>query len=193
MRLWQSPWRHHLATAVSTAAVLALTVSACGSDDSHKKADGPATGHSAPKSQTVRADNDKPVTSIKGPQGIVLDITSATRDAGGFVTVNGNLRNTGSEDFTETQAWTGPELAVIRGVGGSSLGGATLVDEKEKKRYYTLRDTENRPLASAGLAIVNAKSEQQVYMQFPAPPKSTTQVDIQIPTFQSAVLKLTDG
>ncbi|MFI9721729.1 hypothetical protein ACIHFE_19060 [Streptomyces sp. NPDC052396] len=198
MRLWQRPWRRHLTTAVSSAAVLALTVSACGSDD-HRKADGHTTGQSSTSTSTstsrpVQAeDGGKAVSTLKGPEGISLDVTSATRDAGGFVTVNGTLRNAGTEDFTSTQEWTGPELAVIRGAGGSSLGGATLVDEKDKKRYYTLRDTENRPLASTGLAIIKAKSEQKVYMQFPAPPKSTTQVDLQIPTFQSAAVKLTDG
>ncbi|MFE5871091.1 hypothetical protein ACFQ6V_20910, partial [Streptomyces roseifaciens] len=125
--------------------------------------------------------------------GIVLDITSATRSAGGFVTVQGNLKNTVDKKFYDTQQWTGPELDVIRGAGGSSFGGATLVDEKEKKRYYTLRDTENRPLTSMGIAIIEPNSEQKVFMQFPAPPKTTSQVDLQIPSFQSVALTLTDG
>ncbi|MFF7728207.1 hypothetical protein [Streptomyces sp. NPDC008001] len=179
------------ATAVSLAAALALTLSACGSDDKKEEkpaADQPAKQDSGPG----RASDAKVIASLKGAQGISLDITSATRSAGGFVTVSGNLRNTADEDFTETSPWSGPEIAVKQ-AAGNSLGGATLVDGAEKKRYYTLRDTENRPLVSTGLGIIKAKSEQKVFMQFPAPPKSTSAVDIQIPTFQAATLKLTDA
>ncbi|WP_246430474.1 hypothetical protein [Streptomyces rectiverticillatus] len=182
---------------------MALTLSACGSDDKEEKPesgrsaqqDGPGKddGRSEQESQSKRPDDTKVIATLKGPKGIVLDITSVTRSSGGFVTLNGNLKNTSDEKFYDTQVWSGPELNVIRGAGGSSLGGATLVDEKEKKRYYTLRDTENRPLATTGIPVIDENSEQKVYMQFPAPPKSTTQVDLQIPTFQSVVLTLTDG
>ncbi|WP_449476764.1 hypothetical protein [Streptomyces abikoensis] len=182
---------------------MSLTLNACGNDDKEGKPNagqsasqadpGQQNGRTGENSKPKSPDGAKVIATLQGRNGIVLDITSATRSAGGFVTVNGSLKNTSDRSTSETQEWSGPELNVIRGAGGSSLGGATLVDEKEKKRYYTLRDTENRPLASTGLGTVEANSEQKVYMQFPAPPKSTTRVDLQIPTFQSVALTLTDG
>ncbi|GGX89425.1 hypothetical protein [Streptomyces hiroshimensis] len=200
MSVWQRARARRTVAGAALVAAMALTLSACGGDSKEEKpkADRSAQQNDQGKqdgqaSKPKQSDDAKVIATLQGRNGIVLDITSATRSAGGFVTVNGNLKNTSDRSTSETQEWTGPELDVIRGVGGSSLGGATLVDEKEKKRYYTLRDTENRPLASAGLGTVAANSTQKVFMQFPAPPKSTTQVALQIPTFQAAALTLTDG
>lgn len=184
--------RRRTVTAGILAVALASAVSACGNGSSNDDDKGkPVASHGAQEaSHSEQTDDNKVVATLKGAVGIVLDVTSATRSSGGFVTVNGNLKNTAGEDFYETSPWSGPELAVK--AAGASLGGATLVDEPGKKRYYTLRDTENRPLVTVGISIVRAHSTQKVFMQFPAPPKGTTQVDLQIPTFQSATLKLTD-
>lgn len=73
---------------------------------------------------------------------------------------------------------------------GNSLGGATLVDAVGKKRYYVLRDTDGRPLTTTGLGIVSGGDSVEVFMQFPAPPASTTDVSFQLPTFEPATLKL---
>lgn len=203
MSVWQRARAPRTVAGAALVAAMALTLSACGSDDKEEKpkadqsaqrADpGGQDGRAKQETQAERPDDTKAIATLKGPKGIVLDITSVTRSSGGFVTLNGNLKNTADEKFYDTQVWSGPELNVIRGAGGSSLGGATLVDEKEKKRYYTLRDTEDRPLATTGIPVIEEKSEQKVYIQFPAPPKSTTQVALQIPTFQSVALTLTDG
>ncbi|MGK5547277.1 hypothetical protein ACSNOH_21450 [Streptomyces sp. URMC 127] len=203
MSVWQRARARRTVVGAALVAAMTVTLSACGSDGKEEK---PEAGQSAKQdggskqedrsgqdSRTKQPDNGKVIATLKGPKGVVLDITSATRSSGGFVTLSGSLKNTASEKFYDTQVWSGPELNVIKGAGGSSLGGATLVDEKEKKRYYTLRDTDDRPLATTGIATLEPNSEQQVYMQFPAPPKTTAKVDLQIPTFQSVALTLTDG
>ncbi|MFI8994673.1 hypothetical protein [Streptomyces sp. NPDC053542] len=201
MSMWQITPARRTVAAASLAAALALTLSACGEDrpktetqipsSSQRHTGDQGSGGERAKQPEQPAD-DTVIATLHGPQGITLDVTSATRDSSGFVTVNGNLKNSSDEDFTDTSQWTGPELAMKR-AAGDSLGGATLVDKAEKKRYYTLRDTENRPLATTGLGIVAANSAQKVFMQFPAPPKSTTDVDLQIPTFQAVSLTLTDA
>ncbi|MEV0601295.1 hypothetical protein AB0I82_18615 [Streptomyces sp. NPDC050315] len=200
MSMWQITPARRTVAAASLAAALALTLSACGDDTGKTQSRIPSAGpqHTSDQGGSERAGQpEKPaeetvIATLHGPQGITLDVTSATRDSSGFVTVNGNLKNSSDDDFTDTAQWTGPELAMKR-AAGDSLGGATLVDKAEKKRYYTLRDTENRPLATTGLGIVAANSAQKVFMQFPAPPKSTTDVDLQIPTFQAVSLTLTDA
>ncbi|MFH0242566.1 hypothetical protein ACGRHY_09015 [Streptomyces sp. HK10] len=200
MSMWQIRQARRAALATTVAAALTFTLSACGGDDGgDKAADKPSieqTNDSQGKGTGGTgevADDSKVIVTLKGPEDIILDINSVVRDAGGFVTVNGVLKNTGDKEFYETSLWTGPELDLKKGAGGGSLGGASLVDKEEKKRYYTLRDTENRPLATMGIPSVKANSELNVFMQFPAPPENTAHVDLQIPTFQTATVEITGG
>ena len=177
--------------ALAVAAGLALGVAGCGSGgDDNKKPDTPAsaskTGGSDPSAQ--EGQSDAPLAEVKGSNGLVLDITSATRDSGGFVTVNGNLKNDADKSVVIPAALSGNETEVIR--NGPSLGGATLVDSKGKKRYYVLRDTDGRPLTTTGMTTIKSGDELSVFMQFPAPPTTTTEVSFELPTFAVATIKI---
>ncbi|POX41670.1 hypothetical protein C3486_08285 [Streptomyces sp. Ru73] len=202
--MWQITRARRTVAAASLAAALAFTLSACGEDGNRSAntvaGQGSESGQGddrarQPKEpeQPEKPDDSKVIATLQGADGISLDVTSATRDSGGFVTVNGVIKNSSDTEYFGTDFWTGPELALQKGAGGGSLGGASLIDKAEKKRYYTLRDTEDRPLTTLGLSSIKPRSENRVFMQFPAPPKSTTEVDLQIPTFQSASLTLTDA
>ncbi|MEW1826592.1 MULTISPECIES: hypothetical protein [unclassified Streptomyces] len=177
--------------ALAVAAGLALGVAGCGSGgDDTKKPDTTAsaskTGGSDPSAQ--EGQSDAPLAEVKGSNGLVLDITSATRDSGGFVTVNGNLKNDADKSVVIPAALSGNETEVIR--NGPSLGGATLVDSKGKKRYYVLRDTDGRPLTTTGMTTIKSGDELSVFMQFPAPPTTTTEVSFELPTFAVATIKI---
>ncbi|MFF1420113.1 hypothetical protein [Streptomyces sp. NPDC058280] len=182
------------AAAVIAASALTFTLAACGGDDGKpsesSKSKSDSATDDAPKGQVSASQEPETViVTLKGDKGILLDITSVVRDSGGFVTVKGFIRNPTDKEYFETASWTGPELELMKGAGGGSLGGATLVDKAEKKRYYILRDTENRPLATTGIPTIKPNAKTPAFMQFPAPPDSTTEVDFQIPTFQSVTLK----
>lgn len=89
--------------ALTIAAGLAVGVAGCsggGDDDKKPEASASAsrTGGSDPSTQ--EGESDEPMAELKGSSGLLLQITSATRDAGGFVTVNGNLKNDGSKRIT---------------------------------------------------------------------------------------------
>jgi hypothetical protein len=178
--------------ALTIAAGLAVGVAGCGGgggdDDKKPEASASAshTGGSDPSTQ--EGASDEPIAELKGSSGLLLQITSATRDAGGFVTVNGNLKNDGSERITVPPAVRGDETEILR--HGMSLGGATLVDAKSKKRYYVLRDTDGRPLTTTGFSSLQAGESLAVFIQFPAPPTSTTDVTFQLPTFASATIQI---
>ncbi|MYR62231.1 hypothetical protein GTY54_40535, partial [Streptomyces sp. SID625] len=115
-----------------------------------------------------------PLAELRGQDGLLLQITSAARDAGGFVTVNGTLKNDGAKSVVVPPQTSGNETEIIK--NGPSLGGATLVDPQGKKRYYVLRDTDGRPLTTTGLGNMDAGQTLPVFMQFPAPPTTTTDV-----------------
>ncbi|WP_251094732.1 hypothetical protein [Streptomyces sp. Caat 7-52] len=177
--------------ALTVAAGLAVGVAGCGgSGGDDKKPDSSASasraGGSDPSAQ--EGQSDEPLAELKGSDGLLLQITSAERDAGGFVTVNGALKNDGAQTAVIPSALSGNETEIIR--NGRSLGGATLVDPQGKKRYYVLRDTEGRPLTTTGFSTLKSGATLAVFMQFPAPPTNVTEVDFQLPTFTSAGIKI---
>ncbi|MDN3028182.1 hypothetical protein [Streptomyces sp. S.PB5] len=179
--------------ALAVAAGLAVGVAGCGGGgDDDKKPETTASaskggdGGSDPSPQ--EGESDEPQAELKGTSGLILQITTAERDAGGFVTVNGTLKNDSAKSVTVPSGVRGDETEVI--AHGRSLGGATLVDSKGKKRYYVLRDTDGRPLTTTGFSILKAGEELPVFMQFPSPPESTTDVSLQLPTFSSATIKI---
>jgi hypothetical protein len=178
--------------ALALAAGLALVVTGCGSGEQPKK-NSPAAQSSTPNADGKNAkppvaDSSEVIAVLKGPGGLELSVNSAQRDAGGFLTVNGQLKNTSGNAAVVSSSLSGDETEVIK--HGNSFGGATLLDSVGKKRYYVLRDTEGRPLTTTRLMSVAAGTSVPVFMQFPAPPATATEVSLQVPTFTPATIKL---
>ncbi|MEU3483351.1 hypothetical protein ACI2LO_19160 [Streptomyces sp. NPDC033754] len=179
-------------TSLAVASVALLAVG-CGADEK-PKTDKPATTTAAPQETAGTQEQlptDEPtevLATLNGQKGLTLVINSAERDAGGFLTVKGRLRNTSESVSAVPAQVSGDETEVVK--HGTSLGGATLVDSAGKKRYYVLRDTDGRPLTTSALDSLGPGKSTAVFMQFPAPPASTTEVSFQLPTFEPATLKL---
>lgn len=181
------------AAATALAAALALGVAGCGSGDNggRKPDDGSPQKSTAAKEddggrQKPAADSSKTIGEIKGPGGIVVTLHSAVRDGGGFVTVSGTVTNHGDKLFNAID-WRSKETEVK---SPSSVSGASLVDEGGKKRYLVLRDTDGQCLCTTGLSGIRPDESRPLFAQFPAPPKSVTEVDFQIPTMPSVSVKL---
>ncbi|MGV9938119.1 hypothetical protein [Streptomyces sp. NPDC003401] len=178
--------------ALAAVAGLAVGSAACGGGggDDAKKPESSSSASTAGGSQPdpQEGQSEDPLAEVKGPSGLLLQITSAARDSGGFVTVNGVLKNDGSEVAVIPLELSGNETEIMN--NGRSLGGATLVDSKSKKRYYVLRDTEGRPLTTTGFSTLKAGETIDVFLQFPAPPAGTADVSFQLPLFPSAVIKI---
>jgi hypothetical protein len=175
--------------ALLVTAGLALAAAGCGSGDDDKpqsSASASKEGGSVPTAQ--EGQSEEPLAEMRGSDGLFLRITSAQRDSGGFVTVNGTLKNDGAKAAVVPAALSGNETEIVR--NGRSLGGATLVDPKGKKRYYVLRDTDGRPLTTTGFSTIRAGDSLSVFMQFPAPPATTTEVTFQLPTFASGTIQI---
>ncbi|MGJ5890907.1 hypothetical protein ACSCBZ_03020 [Streptomyces niveiscabiei] len=176
--------------ALTLAVGLALGASGCGGGggDDKKPAATPSAGRTSDGSQpsAQEGESQQPLAELKGPDGLLLQITGVQRDSGGFVTVNGTMKNEGAKTVNVPSQLSGTETEIIR--NGRSLGGATLVDSKGKKRYYVLRDTDGRPLTTTDLPSLKSGESFPVFMQFPAPPTSTTEVAFQLPMFPTATI-----
>ncbi|MEU3748712.1 MULTISPECIES: hypothetical protein [Streptomyces] len=177
-----------------TVASVALLVAGCGAEEK-PKADKPKAATSAAvqqespsQSSPTAVDPVETLAVLKGRQGVELSISSAERDAGGFLTLKGQLTNPSGSSVLLPVEMRGNETEVIK--HGLTLGGATLIDAVGKKRYYVLRDTDGRPLTTSALDSIGPGKSIPVFMQFPAPPASTTEVSFQLPTFEPATLKL---
>lgn len=175
---------------MTVAAGLALGVAGCGSggDDDKKPEASASASKDGGSNPSPQEGTDELLAELKGEDGLVLSITSAQRDSGGFVTVSGEIKNDGAEETRVPIQTRGDETEIIR--HGESLGGATLVDSSTKKRYYVLRDTDGRPLTTTDMPKIKPGASIPVFMQFPSPPTSTTEVAFQLPTFASAQIAI---
>ncbi|MEU6681543.1 hypothetical protein [Streptomyces sp. NPDC046832] len=176
----------------AAAVVVSLALGVAGCSSGNDKGGDPSASASRASGSNPSAQegqSEEPLAELKGPDGLLLQVTSAERDSGGFLTVSGNLKNDGSGTVNVPAQLSGNETEIIR--NGRSLGGATLVDAKGKKRYYVLRDTEGRPLTTTNFPAMKAGESIPVFMQFPAPPDSSTEVTFQLPQFAAATIKIT--
>ncbi|WP_327137465.1 hypothetical protein OG585_28485 [Streptomyces sp. NBC_01340] len=182
-------------SALAITAGLLLTVAGCGGGGDGK------SGKEAPTSTPSRNSDDGKAKESGSPaanqaiaevksNGITLTITSAKRDQGGFVAVNGTVTN-GTSGIWIGAEWISDETE-LKGNGGS-LAGASLVDEKGKKKYLILRDTEGHCLCTKFQGGVSQGATVDWFAQFPAPPAGTTSVQFQVPTMPPATLTLSDG
>ncbi|MEU8525015.1 hypothetical protein AB0C77_05355 [Streptomyces sp. NPDC048629] len=179
------------------AAALTFTLAACGGEDGTGGKDKASSSSSgAGKDQPSKGsdgktypDTSKVLATFKGEKGIEMVIHEAKRDSGGFLTVTGEVKNGGSDGYTTPVQWSGMESDVAG--AGPSFAAMTLTDSKEKKRYYVLRDTDNRPLTTSNYtSFIKAGESLPFFAQFPAPPTSTTQVGVTFTGFATGTIEI---
>lgn len=188
--------------AVAMTAAFALALVGCGGEDG---GDAPSAGSSKPPAPTAspspedkgetepgtaageEVDPDVKLAEARG-EGLTLVIHQAKRDSGGFVTIQGTITND-SEQTRNSIGWVGAE-SLLAAKNPNSVAGATLVDMEGKKRYYVLRDTESRCLCTTGIPPLVGGRSTPIFMQFPSPPATTTEVDFTLPTFGTTSVKI---
>ncbi|MEV7087344.1 hypothetical protein AB0O07_15810 [Streptomyces sp. NPDC093085] len=181
------------------AVTLALTVAGCGGGDGDDSKKTESTSSSQPSAEKSKGQDDssadQPDPNVKlaevtGRGGVVLVVNQVKRDSGGFVTVSGVIDNP-TDQVVNMGGFAGSETQMVA-QSPNSVAGATLIDKAGKKRYYVLRDTDNRCLCTMGLLPLQPGKKAPVFMQFPAPPEGTTDVDFALPTFAVASLKISE-
>ncbi|MEU9468314.1 hypothetical protein AB0D78_16975 [Streptomyces avermitilis] len=184
-------------SAVAITAGLLLTVAGCGgggdgkSDKGASSASAPAKGGSGGgKTEAKTPEANTVLAEVKGENGLTLAITSAKRDGGGFVTVEGTVTNNTS-DIWIADTWRGDERELSK--NGSSVAGASLIDQNGKKKYLVLRDTSGRCLCTKFTGVVKQGQTAEWFAQFPAPPEGTKNVDFQVGAMPPASIEISEG
>ncbi|GAA0392027.1 hypothetical protein [Streptomyces luteireticuli] len=176
---------HRRIAAMALMVPLAAAAAGCGGGDDGGK-DGGGAGSSKPVADSEDSRPGGVLGELKGPNGVVVTIGSAVRDGGGFVTVQGSVTNRGKAVFDALE-WRSKETGVK---SRSAISGASLVDDRSKKRYLVLRDTDGECLCTTGLTNIKPGESRPVFAQFPAPPSEVTAVDFQLPTMPTVRIRL---
>jgi hypothetical protein len=180
--------------AAALAGVLVLALSGCGGGDDDPEPEKSSAAASSGQQSGGGGDDsdaDSPLAQVRGGD-LTLTLTSAVRDSGGFVTVNGSVTNNGGQNWAGLE-WVSEETELAQ-KNRASMAGAKLIDKKGKKRYYILRDTEGRCLCTSFTpGGVPAGETKDWYAQFPAPPGGNDEVDFQIADMPPATITISEG
>jgi hypothetical protein len=180
--------------AAALAAGLLVVGTGCSSgsgDVPDKNSSADAPGKRTEDKPTPKEQQEAEVLAEVRNGDISLAVTSAVREEGGFVTLNGTVTNNGGE-FWMAGDWRGDE-SELNG-NGPSMAGASLVDSKAKKKYLVLRDTEGRCLCTKfeGGGVDTGKTTNW-YAQFPAPAEDAGEVKFQVGSMPPATIQLSAG
>lgn len=184
-------------TAAAITTGLVLTVAGCGGGGTEDKPDSASSSSSAEdkgegeskETEPSAPAGDTTLAEVES-NGITLTVTSAERDAGGFLTVSGKATNNTSGRWIGAE-WISDEQELEK--NGGSLAGASLVDDSGKKKYLILRDTEGRCLCTKFQGGIPQGGSADWFAQFPAPPEGTTKVQLQVPTMPPAAIEISEG
>ena len=185
-------------TAVAITTGLALSVAGCGGGEDGKQNTGSSSAPTTKKEPDAKPKESAPqgsapdtvLAEVKGGDNHTLTISSALRDAGGFVTVTGKVKNGASGAWVPND-WSGEEKELDS--NAASMAGAALVDKQGKKKYLILRDTDGRCLCTKFTGGFDAGQEKTFFAQFPAPPVGTNKVDFQIADMPPAAIEISEG
>ncbi|GGU76864.1 hypothetical protein CH313_02460 [Streptomyces sp. TSRI0384-2] len=192
MEQWRGRKARSVLGAVAAASVMAVALAGCGSGGEE---DDRASAKEAPRESATQdapqpsAAEGQVLAQIKGSD-VTVTVASAVRDRGGFLTVSGDVQNTGSGIWIASD-WQSDERELKK--NGGSLAGATIVDATVKKKYLVLRDTTGRCLCTKFEGGVDEGKTVEWYAQFPAPPEESKKVELQIGTMPPATIEISEG
>lgn len=149
-------------------------------DQATKTADQPGSAPNAPATAPAAPPAVVIATADGEKAGTRVDITELKRSGDNTVTLKFAIVNDSPDRLNFGYDFGDPQHSIK---DFSSIGGVTLVDGANKKKYFVVRDTEDNCLCSRGLKDLTAKSRGNVWAKFPAPPDDVQKISIVIPHF----------
>jgi hypothetical protein len=121
-----------------------------------------------------------PIATTEGEEpGRKIEVTELKR-SGDVLTLKFRLVNEADKKFDF--GYDFGDSAV--GAGDyNSIGGVHLIDEKNKKKYFVIRDEKRVCVCSRGLKGVEAKGSANLWARFPAPPEGVEKISVIVPKF----------
>ncbi|HEY8227285.1 MAG TPA: hypothetical protein VIG25_18580 [Pyrinomonadaceae bacterium] len=132
----------------------------------------PAPANAAPAVVIATADGERAGTRV--------EITELKRLSDNTVNLKFSIVNNGPDRFSFSYDYGDPDQGAK---DYSTIGGVTLVDGANKKKYFVVRDSENNCVCSRGLKEIPPSSRGNVWAKFPAPPEDVQKISIVIPHF----------
>jgi hypothetical protein len=104
---------------------------------------------------------------------LLVQLLDLRRDSAGAATLRFVLHNT---------ATGGAPLPIDRSLGeGRSVDGVYLLDPAGQKKYFVLRDANDKPQCTTGLSPLPAGDSVVAWVKFPAPPGEVKALTVVIP------------
>jgi hypothetical protein len=180
-----------LLVGISFAAVLAVT--GCSNKEAPPApaaaptASAPAQPPAAPVAATPAAPPPSSTPAVATADGetpgIKAEIQELKRNSGGTVTLKLAVINGSSKELGFGYNFGDPDHH-IKDFG--SVGGISLIDAVNKKKYLVARDSEDTCLCSRSVNSVGAGEQLNVWAKFPAPPDDVQKINVAIPHFSPA-------
>jgi hypothetical protein len=106
------------------------------------------------------------------------EIVELKRIPGDMLMLRTAFVSTGREPMSMATTYTDPRTGDVYNVGG-----ITLVDPVNKKKYFVVRDSGNNCVCSEGLKDVKPGERIMAWARFPGPPEDVQKLSVLIPHF----------
>jgi hypothetical protein len=121
------------------------------------------------------------IASTEGEKpGVKIDVTELKRSSGGTVNLKFVLTNGSDKKVNIWGHWLGDGSV---NSDYQAVGGIHLVDPVNKKKYFVVRDAEQKCMCSREVADVEPGGRVALWAKFPAPPPDVQKITIEIPHF----------
>jgi hypothetical protein len=128
---------------------------------------------------TLPATAAGPIATTDGEQpGHKIEVTELKR-SGDVLTLKLRLVNEGDEQIDFGHSYG--DSAVSSDYG--TIGAIHLIDEKNKKKYFVMRDEKKVCVCSRGLKSIQKNGAANLWARFPAPPDSVEKISVVVPHF----------
>lgn len=112
--------------------------------------------------------------------GVTLVVQELKRGSADTATLRFTIINGSKKNFGFGYAMADPKHEVT---DYGSVGGVQLLDEAGKKRYFVVRDTQNKCVCSQKVGDIQPGSSKSLWAKFPAPPANVQKISVVIPHF----------
>jgi len=134
-----------------------------------------------PSAATTPAVTSTGIATADGEEsGVTVVVQELKRGSAETVTLKFTINNGSNKDFGFGYHMADPKHEIA---DFGSVGGVQLIDEAGKKKYFVVRDTQNKCVCSQKVGDIKPGSSKNLWAKFPAPPANVLKISVVIPHF----------